>query len=1115
MKMKRMTAKVLIAAMLAGSFSVQADAWSPGAFAQMGEGIETASPGDAETEYPLSKSTDNDAEPATGSNAEFSWEEPVEGYLMGFQAEKGTLPSGAKVSVEVVDGGDYQLSEEDQKQYPNVEIEKIAAFDICFWQNGEPIEPNSDVRVRIALDELYLDTNAYVASVKEENLSILKLDDVSDETIDFTIRENGVYHIGWLIEKKYPAFSCIRDVDGVQIDIQAEEGALPEGTEVVITPVKQSDIRDLVSAADGEELLAFDIQFLADGEEIQPLSDVKVTFTSKVIQKNAEVFHISDDHQMETVENTANEDGTAEFLAEHFSVYGVRVANNDPVAALSVSPSLGEGTMRVNLTDVKSNGELWHHTETIKYIEAKNNSLITIAMPKFIDNFNGNMEIRYSIYSNIDNSMYNRYIWSFSSLNNYNSSFIMANGMGMTQENYDIYKSFQFSMSDSVLNSDYSSGDGKGKLLIRYYIPKKIEFGEYSAFYWEKETLWEYWVYYNSGELGDKYTVTFKSDGQILDAVTVRKGSSVAAPNVPEKAGFTFMGWDVAFDNVVRDITVNAVWKNNYEQSDNQYLVTYYDWDGSIVWQGVVKHGDYVEPPAAKNNKPGYTFSGWKMTTNYVTSNMEIFPEYTIKEYLVTFFNEENNIVKQQYVKHNQSAVAPVLSRTGYSLSWNKDFTHITGNLEVKAKWTVNTYDVTLNYIDEYGTRIISTQKVNHGQNAVIPELKYGYAMSWSPSTENITKSQTLYGVYTLLKFSIQYGGLEGASNPNNPTSYDVTQTITLKDPSKKGYLFLGWVDEKGNKVVEIKKGSAGNRVFTANWIQTNNSNESNNLNKQGWISVDNKTYYKLPDGSYAKGWIKTDSGWCYFNKDGLFDKGISDRRIPLDWCYTEEKDDGWTYWYFDENSKNASRKPGSGYHVQKYNKYIEETGYGEYSCTYYSLLKLRSKGINYPFSTGTSAGNSVAGKAWYDRVGTLLPENQNITDNNPQKVSGEASMDKIVNYVLTSGKPVYNVVLSYKTEIADGHVAVIDKIYRGADGKIRILYSDIDNSNWAKDETGGREIPKLTTTVTSKIDPNNKEFWSNRLIDLDYKSWVKNVKDWTPKELLGAVILGPGAGDI
>ncbi len=209
MKMKRMTAKVLIAAMLAGSFSVQADAWSPGAFAQMGEGIETASPGDAETEYPLSKSTDNDAEPATGSNAEFSWEEPVEGYLMGFQAEKGTLPSGVKVSVEVVDGGDYQLSEADQKQYPNVEIEKIAAFDICFWQNGEPIEPNSDVRVRIALDELYLDTNAYVASVKEENLSILKLDDVSDETIDFTIRENGVYHIGWLIEKNirhFPAF---------------------------------------------------------------------------------------------------------------------------------------------------------------------------------------------------------------------------------------------------------------------------------------------------------------------------------------------------------------------------------------------------------------------------------------------------------------------------------------------------------------------------------------------------------------------------------------------------------------------------------------------------------------------------------------------------------------------------------------------------------------------------------------------------------------------------------------------------------------------------------------------------------------------------------------------
>ncbi|HOP11493.1 MAG TPA: InlB B-repeat-containing protein [Oscillospiraceae bacterium] len=60
------------------------------------------------------------------------------------------------------------------------------------------------------------------------------------------------------------------------------------------------------------------------------------------------------------------------------------------------------------------------------------------------------------------------------------------------------------------------------------------------------------------------HTVTFKlyegDTGAPLKTQTVEYGSSATAPADPTRTGFTFKGWDKAFDNVTADITVNATW---------------------------------------------------------------------------------------------------------------------------------------------------------------------------------------------------------------------------------------------------------------------------------------------------------------------------------------------------------------------------------------------------------------------------------------------------------------------------------------------------------------------------------------------------------------------------
>ena len=68
------------------------------------------------------------------------------------------------------------------------------------------------------------------------------------------------------------------------------------------------------------------------------------------------------------------------------------------------------------------------------------------------------------------------------------------------------------------------------------------------------------------------YTVTFKDwDGSVLKTQQVAEGMAATAPADPVRVGWTFTGWDAAFDNITEDTVVNATYTHN-----KYYLVIYY-----------------------------------------------------------------------------------------------------------------------------------------------------------------------------------------------------------------------------------------------------------------------------------------------------------------------------------------------------------------------------------------------------------------------------------------------------------------------------------------------------------------------------------------------------------
>ena len=88
----------------------------------------------------------------------------------------------------------------------------------------------------------------------------------------------------------------------------------------------------------------------------------------------------------------------------------------------------------------------------------------------------------------------------------------------------------------------------------------------------------------------NKYTVTFMDGEKVLRAYTnVPHGSAVTAPEVSEKYGKTFIGWDKKFDNVTSDLIVNAKFETK------KFTLTFINFDGTTVYTEEVEYGASID----------------------------------------------------------------------------------------------------------------------------------------------------------------------------------------------------------------------------------------------------------------------------------------------------------------------------------------------------------------------------------------------------------------------------------------------------------------------------------------------------------------------------------------
>ena len=181
--------------------------------------------------------------------------------------------------------------------------------------------------------------------------------------------------------------------------------------------------------------------------------------------------------------------------------------------------------------------------------------------------------------------------------------------------------------------------------LVKISIPESVKYIGTDVFkncrnltiYGYKDTAAESYAKANNIKfISADYKVIFKDNGRTQKTEYVLEGENATPPSLKEKPGYT-LSWDADYTNIQEDMVINAVWTKKDNGGGNTTII--------------------VSP--SETNK-----------------------------YTVTF-KDRGEVIKTEKVKSGDAAEYPFITRSGYKLSWDKDFSKVTANITVNAVWTV------------------------------------------------------------------------------------------------------------------------------------------------------------------------------------------------------------------------------------------------------------------------------------------------------------------------------------------------------------------------------------------------------------------------------------------
>ena len=457
----------------------------------------------------------------------------------------------------------------------------------------------------------------------------------------------------------------------------------------------------------------------------------------------------------------------------------------------------------------------------------------------------------------------------------------------------------------------------------------------------------------------------------------------------------------------VRDTYWDSSAVSEQLNSNIYYQITYEGngaTSGSMSAQSVAAGGS---ASLASNafQRTGYTFSGWNTRadgsgTAYsdgqvisgITGNLTLYAQWKLTNYTITYHLDggENGSNPSTYTYTTALITLKDATRTGYDFAgWYSDSAYTMrvtqiasgsiGDKTLYAKWTPHEYKITFNGNGSTSGKMSSMTGRKYGTSYTLTAnafkkksytftgwntKKDGSGKSYSnrEKVKNLTSkdggSVTLYAQWTKTKYKITYKLNSGKNNSKNPSTYTyTTSTITLKNPTRKGYDFAGWYSDSKykKKVTKIKKGSTGNKTLYAKWTPhkykiTFNGNGSTSGKMSAMTGKKYGTSYTLTANAFKKkgytftGWNtkKDGSGKSYSNKEKI--KNLTSKSGGSVTLYAQWKKTKYKITYKLNSGKNNSKNPSTYTYTTKTITLKKPTKAGYRFVGWYTDSKYKNK---------------------------------------------------------------------------------------------------------------------------------------------------------------------------
>ena len=294
----------------------------------------------------------------------------------------------------------------------------------------------------------------------------------------------------------------------------------------------------------------------------------------------------------------------------------------------------------------------------------------------------------------------------------------------------------------------------------------------------------------SSGQLSKTYHIRFLNyDDSVLQEFDVNENETPSyTGNTPTRTGYTFTGWTPSLAPATQDQDYTATFVIN------KYTIRFLQ-DGQVL---ATKQVEYNKMPVYDGETPqkeGYRFDKWSPDIKVATQDQDYVALF-VRQYVIRFLNYDNSVLQSSKIDENTmpefDGVEPTREHYNF-IGWTPEIAIATQDQDYIATFEAMKYQI--RFLN--GTLVLQDTMVSYGE---IPTYtgeeptKEGHTfIGWSPTIYAVDKNQDYQATFSINTYLITFASEDGIPLETKEVEYGETPEYTGEEPTKEGYVFLGW----------------------------------------------------------------------------------------------------------------------------------------------------------------------------------------------------------------------------------------------------------------------------------------------------------------------------------